>query len=89
LRLTKAAAVSSQTVLTLGRAISTAKVSFYGKVPSDVQVASDLSNHELVVFCHLRTSARVLAGKVKALVDFPFITHGNLDLAKFSDNYHL
>lgn len=72
---TKAAAGSSQTVLTLGKGIYMAQVSFYRNSPSDVQVASDLSNHEIVVFNHLRTGARILASQVEALVDFPFITH--------------
>jgi hypothetical protein len=73
--LTKAATGSRQTVLTLGKGIYMAQVSFYSKSPSDVQVASDLSNDELVVFNHSRAGARILEGQVEALVDFPFNTH--------------
>lgn len=61
-----------------------AQVSFYSKSPSDVQVASDLSNHELVVFNHLTTGARILAGQVEALVDFPFITHNENTIPKWN-----
>lgn len=82
--LIKAAAGSSQTVLILAKGISMAQVSFYSKSPSDVQVASDLSNHELVVFNHSRTGARILADKVEAVVDFPFITHNENIIPKWN-----
>jgi hypothetical protein len=80
----KAAAGSSQTVLTLGKGISMAQVSFYRNSPSAVQVASDLSNDEIVVFNHLRTGARILEGQVEALVDFTFITHNENTIPKWN-----
>lgn len=61
-----------------------AQVSFYSKPPSDAQAASDLSSHELVVFNHLRTGARILAGQVEALVDFPFTTHNENTIPKWN-----
>ena len=63
-------------------------VNFYNKTPSDAQVASDLSNDELVVFNHMRTGARNLADQVEALVSFDFNTHNeNTVLPWGSDDY--
>ena len=61
-----------------------AQVNFYHDSPSYVQVASDLSNHEIVVFNHLTTGARILADQVEALVDFPFITHNENTVPKWN-----
>lgn len=45
------------------------------ETPSDAQVASDLSNDELVVFSNTKTGARNLANQLEALVSFDFDTH--------------
>lgn len=60
-----------------------ALVNFYNQTPSDTQIASDLSNDELVVFDHLTSGARGLANQVEALVDFGFNTHNENTIPKW------
>lgn len=52
-----------------------AVVNFYNKAPAGRQVASDLGDEEIVVFNHVTSGARDLAGQVEALVKFDFNTH--------------
>lgn len=40
-----------------------ALVNFYNLTPSDTQIASDLSNDEIVVFTHFRTGGRILVSR--------------------------
>lgn len=61
-----------------------ALVNFYNSTPSDTQVASDLSNDEIVVFTHLRTGGRILAGRVQALVDFDVNLHHENTIPKWN-----
>lgn len=60
-----------------------ALVNFYNKAPSDTQVASDLSDDELVVFNHMTTGARELANRVEALVSFDFNMHNENTIPKW------
>ena len=65
-----------------------ALVNFYNKTPSDIQVASDLNNDELVVFNHMTSGAAILADQVKALVSFSFSTHNENTIQPWdSDDY--
>ncbi|WP_059629152.1 hypothetical protein [Burkholderia ubonensis] len=61
-----------------------ALVNFYNKTPSDTQIASDLSNDELVVFTHPTSAERDLAPQVEALVDFEFNTHHTTTLPNWN-----
>lgn len=66
-----------------GKVRNMAAVNFYNETPSDKQIASDLSNGELVVFNHMTTGAQQLAGEVEALVDFDFIMHNENTIPKW------
>ncbi|WP_316374623.1 hypothetical protein [Burkholderia anthina] len=61
-----------------------ALVTFYNSTPSDTQVASDLSNDEIVVFTHTRTGGRLLADQVQALVDFNVNLHHENTVPKWN-----
>lgn len=61
-----------------------ALVNFYNSTPSDTQVASDLSNDEIVVFTHFRTGGRILADRVQALVDFNVNLHNENTIPKWN-----
>lgn len=63
-------------------------VNFYNKTPSDIQVALDLNNDELVVFNHTTSGAKNLADQVEALVGFSFSTHNENTIQPWnSDDY--
>lgn len=59
-------------------------VNFYNVPPVARQIASDLSDHELVVFTHLTSGGRILADQVQELVNFSVNLHHENTIPKWN-----
>lgn len=61
---------------------------FFNEVPADRKIADLMEDGEAVVFTHMRTGARELGDRLKALVDFDFQTHNENTILKWEgDDY--